>query len=608
TDLGIGIPNPEKERFFISPYTKRKLKQIEMPDFGNSSSEVLLEWLKALEKVSGWEQLDAPELADLVEVQKIVFGWLIKLYPESRMRVSKDKISYFDKASAFIKNFGEDLVGEDLGKFLQALVLSEIKGAVAEFSRGEFIVRCTAQTIGSDEAYPLVLRVSEDQGEDWYQAYNTTQRPSLRNISHSWYLTGKSNLKTGKSIIPDALARRGKKDTNLSKAQVVDSNFLYKITTSKYQMQFLDALLKPSKAWGECSVNTSEPSLILEKSYKVNWDKNSLRPSLHAEGNSLFCSIPFEIVPSEQRSKQRKKLDNRSRYLGVDVGEYGLAWVVLEPGLKSTKLISKGFIYDEQLRRIRDHVSNMKSAQIKGTFGVPSTELARIRESAVGSIRNKVHDLALRYNAKPIYEYQISNFEVGSNRVVKVYKSVKVADVYADNDADNSFRQSIWGAKTAAIGNHVSAYATSQTCSKCRKSILEETDLNSSYKVVAESDLTLTVETNSSKASITKTKVSEGSGELKAKVVRKCAYMYSRPPLESLKISEFVKDLPAEDVKFWKRRGNSAIFICPFCNHISDADVQAAQNIAIRGYARDKKLESEQQVGVEDIGLDFTIC
>jgi hypothetical protein len=39
----------------------------------------------------------------------------------------------------------------------------------------------------------------------------------------------------------------------------------------------------------------------------------------------------------------------------------------------------------------------------------------------------------------------------------------------------------------------------------------------------------------------------------------------------------------------WKeQRGNMAVFLCPFgdCHHVADADLQAALNIALRGYAK----------------------
>ncbi len=37
---------------------------------------------------------------------------------------------------------------------------------------------------------------------------------------------------------------------------------------------------------------------------------------------------------------------------------------------------------------------------------------------------------------------------------------------------------------------------------------------------------------------------------------------------------------------FKNKRGSSAVFICPFCHFIVDADIQAAFMMAVRGYLR----------------------
>lgn len=46
------------------------------------------------------------------------------------------------------------------------------------------------------------------------------------------------------------------------------------------------------------------------------------------------------------------------------------------------------------------------------------------------------------------------------------------------------------------------------------------------------------------------------------------------------------------------KRGNSALFVCPFmdCMHVSDADIQAALNSAYRGYIRDIAKKEETHV------------
>ena len=65
---------------------------------------------------------------------------------------------------------------------------------------------------------------------------------------------------------------------------------------------------------------------------------------------------------------------------------------------------------------------------------------------------------------------------------------------------------------------------------------------------------------------------------------------YTRPPLNVSKEryggEEIFKRLGINSVTFEKRRGNQAVYVCPFCDHLSDADIQAAMWIALKGWLR----------------------
>ena len=58
--------------------------------------------------------------------------------------------------------------------------------------------------------------------------------------------------------------------------------------------------------------------------------------------------------------------------------------------------------------------------------------------------------------------------------------------------------------------------------------------------------------------------------------------------------------------KFYKKAGNSGVFVCPFkeCNHISDADIQASLIIGLRVWYKDKieKIKKEER---EESDEDF---
>jgi len=60
---------------------------------------------------------------------------------------------------------------------------------------------------------------------------------------------------------------------------------------------------------------------------------------------------------------------------------------------------------------------------------------------------------------------------------------------------------------------------------------------------------------------------------------------FSRKPLDKLIKKAFKgKQKKAED--FREKRGNSSVFECPFCNHISDADIQASLVIALKQHLK----------------------
>lgn len=83
--------------------------------------------------------------------------------------------------------------------------------------------------------------------------------------------------------------------------------------------------------------------------------------------------------------------------------------------------------------------------------------------------------------------------------------------------------------------------------------------------------------------------------ELTGEELKRAAYAVMRPPAGGIAL-QLIPEPLRDIIPLWQQhRGNSAVFVCPFtdCHHVSDADQQAALNIAIRGYA---KLQTEGRV------------
>jgi len=66
-------------------------------------------------------------------------------------------------------------------------------------------------------------------------------------------------------------------------------------------------------------------------------------------------------------------------------------------------------------------------------------------------------------------------------------------------------------------------------------------------------------------------------------------------------------------IEEWRKRpGNSSIFVCPFCQYVADADIQAAFMMAVRGYLRFSGIvpsqsykEKQSQEGEKTAGESF---
>ncbi|PIP58309.1 MAG: hypothetical protein COX02_00930, partial [Candidatus Vogelbacteria bacterium CG22_combo_CG10-13_8_21_14_all_37_9] len=455
--------------FYINPKARdqRRIK-IVLDINGNNSVGILQDLVQKLKPK--WDDIikknDMGELIDAIEIEKVRLGILIALYCEHKFKIKKELLSLDLFASAYqyleLEDDPEELSGTNLGRFLQSLVCSEIKGAINKISRTEYIERYTVQPMNTEKNYPLLIN---------------------KEGKATWHIAAKDDLSKKKG--GGTVAMNQKIGKNFFGKQDYKTVFMlqdkrFDLLTSKYHLQFLSKTLDTGGgSWWKnknIDLNLSSYSFIFEQKVKVEWDLTNLdhpikiKPSENSDDRRLFVSIPFVIKPKQTK---RKDLQTRVNYMGIDIGEYGLAWTIINIDLKNKKInkISKqGFIYEPLTHKVRDYVATIKDNQVRGTFGMPDTKLARLRENAITSLRNQVHDIAMRYDAKPVYEFEISNFETGSNKVKVIYDSVKRADIgrgQNNTEADNTEVNLVWGKTSKQFGSQIGAYATSYICSFC---------------------------------------------------------------------------------------------------------------------------------------------
>ncbi len=345
----------------------------------------------------------------------------------------------------------------------------------------------------------------------------------------------------------------------------------------------------------------------MEENYKISWDLEAKRPQFLPEigsrKNKIYLTLPFQL--EAKRTKEVAKIGviaaERQKYpfLGVDVGEYGLAYCLVSFADKAIKAEKAGFIYDKNIANIKDKFAQIQQQSRKGAFAEKDTVVARVRENAIGTLRNKVHVVLTEdKGASVIYEFSISNFETGSGRTTAIYNSVKRADVELQSEADKQIHNHVWGGYTKLPGTHLSAFASSYTCSGCGRSLyqLGKNDL-AGAEIIGREGNVVKIKTPRGEIRGYAKEAKYGPGfkffpnEAGLKEFRKIVKDFARPPVGEksevlAKFAGFSQKARREELK--AKRGNSFIFVCPFadCHLAVDADLQAAFMMALRGYLK----------------------
>ncbi len=568
-------------------------------------------------------------LLDWVELAKNIVANLVRFNANTEFSLDKKRnLRRFEKAKNYLNLFKlEKVKKNEFGFIIQSLILSEIKGAATLYSKQKYIASYSVQIVGSNSRFKLFYQ-SLDNSID----ISSSEKKEL--MKKHRYLVAYDELKKINKNATEGhikLLRLDKKQVAPFTAyndDLVSKTFL--LSSSPYQLQFLDKYLYRPKGWEDINITLGEWSFIVEEAYKIKWDLGTKRPiferDLESNRNKLYLAIPFTLKATENKKdfplskivlEQKDKKDysrdkNRLKYpiLGIDVGEYGLAWCLVKFDynqedknflIRNIDIIGKGFIEDRNIGKIKDYFAEIQQKSRLGAYNEDDTTIARVRENAIGKLRNVIHAIVTGSpdGASLIYEDAISNFETGSGRTTKIYHSVKRADTEFESEADKAEHSLVWGRNSRYIGRNVGAYASSYICAKCLKSIFEIKKNDLSDVTIGKPEgniLTLRYKDSSffayskDKNTFYKSRTFSPTEE-NLKDLRKMVKDFARPPLiDSEVIEKFVKDKKILDEKNINRlkstRGNSCIFVCPFCQFVADADVQAAFMMAMRGYLR----------------------
>lgn len=385
------------------------------------------------------------------------------------------------------------------------------------------------------------------------------EKEILRQIPHRWSIINESKIEfiQGEEVSADEFLINKKGEAIQLSGKL--KGYKFPLLTSGHQLQFFDKFLSQEF---DHQVEMMGTSLIFERINEIKWEGLSPKILTVPGTYNLYIAIPWKF--SNKKEGKAKDLISYQNYMGVDLGEYGIGWAVLDK--ETAECVNSGFIEFPLLKSLRDEADSWKLKQAEGTFSTSTTRLARIRENATGQIRNLIHSLALEYKAIPVYEKEVDAFESGGNKIKKLYKSLKTSDVYAETEADNSVKKKIWGNQFGMIGAEVSAYLTSQTCRCCGRcatyEIYDLVDGNRNGKLTVTSQII------------------EGSNII-------CNLEDGEYPVRE--VWKSVKSSQRESTNSGK--GGQDQFVCQYsdCENVCNADEQAAKNIALKKFAYETK-------------------
>lgn len=592
-----------QQYFYQSPYKRRPLDnkyQLKL----RYTNQALLDQVPALLKSMriDWGKYKDPsqylqEWLEFIEITKIRTGLLASTYDLSEIIFDSEMKKHFVKIDIIAQRFADDIDNtRAINTIIQTAILSEMRGTISKMTTTSMINRYVVQPINSEVKFRLITEISD---------------PSVaRNNNQSYYIHyPQSTSIYDKSAGEFSTLNSKEIKDGLKIAKKINKAELIRLNSSKYHMQFLDNSL--SGSWAQYQPILASYSFIYEEYCEIEWQSNSPIPNIKTRDNyNLFVAIPFNITGNIIKSNADLKFG--SKFLGLDVGEYGLATYVLDINDPKKVNFSTSFISDQSLRKIRYGISSNKIKQQIGTFSNPQTYIKALRRQAITSIRNQVHALTLQTQAIPVYEYSISNFETKSGKISKIYNSVKLADIFRASGVNKLERQLVWGKNKPQIAEEISAYATSYSCSKCHRSLYEFTD-NVDYTIVGNeekygSDEIVLIEVNGERLrGFVKNDNQFLGKKLNFLEARKSFQAYARPPYKFLELvslrdnqlidqyyvkiphefkKNFREDIDKNDIVLQYYAGSQAIFRCPFvgCGHIADADLQAAMWIALKGY------------------------
>lgn len=260
--------------------------------------------------------------------------------------------------------------------------MSEIRGSATLYSKKEYLAKYTVQVIDSNNKFKIFYKPSDPDikiDNNLIASHPASKERKSLMKPHVYLVNISKSKETKKKELPNLLQLE-KNNIKTAFLPTESLNKMLRLSSSPYQLQFLDKYLYRPIGWENIIINLSEWSFVIERKYKINWDIENKKPVLTLEKDTkesknkkwverIYLAIPFQISsqPIEDYSTSIKRVltgKNIDRIkhpiLGIDVGEYGLAYCLVRFDDNHINIIEKGFIKDKNIANIKDKFAEIQ--------------------------------------------------------------------------------------------------------------------------------------------------------------------------------------------------------------------------------------------------------
>ena len=264
----------------------------------------------------------------------------------------------------------------------------------------------------------------------------------LKQLPHDWYLPLETKLDLGAEVTGLPVGKDAVRSPDKVRRIITTKGCRIK-GPSSYLTQFSHML--------ESQTENGEWMLILDWGFDSRL--TNTEGKLRLEATLRDCSARVAI-PMKQRSVPEEAFLLKDRLVAIDLGEREIGYAVFDlkeandppqPMFEHHQAV-KGTLRIPGVRRLINAVRTHRGSQSSNTKLRQNydTRLEQLRESVTAEIVQRIEALMARYEAFPILESSVVNFQTGSRQLDLVYGDVVRHFTYSGVDAHTSKRKEHW--------------------------------------------------------------------------------------------------------------------------------------------------------------------